>query len=103
MRRLTVGAATGASLGVLGIGYVAAASYAGKTTPVPSTLRDVLSSGSVAAAATLGASSGGETAATTATPVAQPTTAPSQAPPVSAATTGSSGTATVTTGGSAHR
>jgi len=82
MRRVTVGVAAGASISVLGIGYVAAASYAGKTTS---------SSNQTASTASLddGASSGSNAAAPAASSG-------------SSATTGSSGTATVTTGGSGH-
>ncbi|HYS01508.1 MAG TPA: hypothetical protein VET82_04075 [Candidatus Eisenbacteria bacterium] len=73
LRRLTFGAAAGALMAVLGISYVAAASYAGKSTS------PVTSSDSTA-------SQGGTTS--------------DMQPLAQAPSTGSSGTGTVTTGGS---
>ena len=75
LRRLTFGATAGALIAVLGVGYVAAASYAGKSSIASSsTALDTTSSGTSASSGSL-----------------QSTQAP---------TTGSSGSGTVTSGGS---
>ena len=87
LRRLTFGATAGGLIAVVGVGYAAAASYAGKassngtasTTTTTTTTTDTTTSPS----ATPSTSSGGGLQATP------------QAP-----TTGSTGTATVTSGGS---
>src|SRR5947209_12164874 len=86
LRRLTVGAATGATMALLGISYVAAASYAGKT----SSSTALNSSSSTTSAATTPSSSA--TASATSSPSTQAST--------SSASTGSTGSGTVTTGGS---
>jgi|SRR5438309_3792240 len=83
LRRLTFGATAGGLIAVVGVGYAAAASYAGKA-----------SSNSTASTTT--------TTDTTTSPSATPSTSSGgglQATP-QAPTTGSTGTATVASGGS---
>jgi cytochrome c oxidase assembly factor CtaG len=73
LRRLTFGVAAGALMAVLGISYVAAASYAGKST---------------------------STLTSTASTASQSSTSSDLQSSAQAPSTGSSGTGTVTTGGS---
>ena len=86
LRRLTFGATAGGLIAVVGVGYAAAASYAGKAS-----------------------SSGTGSTSTTTTTTTDTTTSPSATPSASsgglqatpqAPTTGSGGSATVTSGGS---
>ena len=79
LRRLTFGATAGGLIAVVGVGYAAAASYAGKA-----------SSNSTASTTT--------TTDTTTSPSATPST--SSGGGLQAPTTGSTGTATVASGGS---
>ena len=84
LRRLTFGATAGGLIAVVGVGYAAAASYAGKSS------------------STATAQSTTTTTDTTTSPSATPSTSSGgglQATP-QAPTTGSTGTATVTSGGS---
>ena len=81
LRRLTFGATAGALAAVVGVGYVAAASYAGKT-----------SSSSTALSTT--------TSTTTTTNSSSTSSSNSLQAPTQAPTTGSSGSGTVTSGGS---
>ena len=81
LRRLTFGATAGALVAVVGVGYVAAASYAGKT-----------SSSSTALSTT--------TSTTTTTNSSSTSSSNSLQAPTQAPTTGSSGSGTVTSGGS---
>ena len=83
LRRLTFGAVTGATMALLGISYVAAASYAGKASTASTTALNT----STSSATTSSSSSATENATASAT--ASPT-----------ATTGNSGSGTVTSGGS---
>ncbi len=83
LRRLTFGATAGALIAVVGVGYVAAASFAGKSPANAS---------STAANSTTSATTTTDSSSTSSSSTLQ--TAP-QAP-----TTGSSGSGTVTSGGS---
>ena len=83
LRRLTFGATAGALAAVVGVGYVAAASYAGKTSPASS---------STALSTT--------TSTTTTTNSSSTSSSNSLQAPTQAPTTGSSGSGTVTSGGS---
>ena len=80
LRRLTFGATAGALVAVVGVSYVAAASYAGK-------------SASTSASTALNTT-------TTTTDNSSSTTSNSLQPATQAPTTGSSGSGTVTSGGS---
>jgi hypothetical protein len=78
LRRLTFGATAGALVAVVGVSYVAAASYAGKS---PATTASTTTSMTTSA----------DSSSTSSSTSLQPTQAP---------TTGSSGSGTVTSGGS---
>jgi len=78
LRRLTFGATAGALVAVVGVSYVAAASYAGK-------------SSATAASTTTSTTTTADSSSTSSSTSLQPTQAP---------TTGSSGSGTVTSGGS---
>lgn len=82
LRRLTFGATAGALVAVVGASYIAAASYAGK------------SSASVSSTALTG------TTPATTTTNSSSTTSSSSLQPAQAPTSGSSGSGTVTSGGS---
>jgi len=81
LRRLTFGATAGALVAVVGVGYVAAASYAGKTSSSSTALSTTPSTTTTTNSSSTSSSNGLQ--------------APTQAP-----TTGSSGSGTVTSGGS---
>ena len=83
LRRLTFGATAGALVAVVGVGYVAAASYAGKTSSTSS---------STALSTT--------TSTTTTTNSSSTSSSNSLQAPTQAPTTGSSGSGAVTSGGS---
>jgi hypothetical protein len=85
LQRLTIGAAVSALVAVSGAGYVAAASYSGK---------------SVASTATILQSGTSSSAATTASSTSTTSSASSLVAPTAAPTSSGSGAAAVTTGGS---
>ena len=84
LRRLTFGATAGALVAVVGVGYVAAASYAGKSSSTASTT----------------AASTTTSTTTTTDPSSATSSSNSPQPATQAPTPGSSGSGTVTSGGS---
>src|SRR5207245_820730 len=92
LRKLTFGAAAGSMMALLGISYVAAASYAGKSSSSSSTALNASTSSSASDSSSSSAADSSSQSSTTDSSSVQSS---AQAP-----TTGSSGSGTVTSGGS---